>query len=60
MDEIARLNQQARTDLFEDSASVRRTTPAVIEKDFWVTWILSKIFLDPNLILATSSMLKYK
>lgn len=36
MDEIARLNQQARKDLFEDSASVKRTTPAVVEKDFWV------------------------
>ena len=49
MDNIARLAQQARRDLFEDSASIKRTTPAVVEKDFWVTWVLSKLFLDPFL-----------
>lgn len=47
MDEIAKLNRNARNDLFVDSAATLQTTPAVVEKDFWVTWILSKIFLDP-------------
>lgn len=49
MDVIAKLKQEARRDLFADSASIKRTTPAVIEKDFWVTWILSKLYLDPFL-----------
>ena len=49
MDNVARLVQQARRDLFEDSASIKKITPAVIEKDFWVTWVLSKLFLDPFL-----------
>lgn len=49
MDDIAKLDQNERRDLFEDSATAQRTTPAVVEKDFWVTWILSKIFLDPFL-----------
>ena len=49
MDNIAKLDQQARRDLFEDTAFIRRTTPAVIEKDFWVTWVLSKLYLDPFL-----------
>lgn len=46
MDEVVRLSQQNRRDLFEDLASTKRTTPAVFEKDFWVTWILSKLILD--------------
>jgi len=49
MDAIATLKHQERRDLFEDSASMHRTTPAVIEKDFWVSWALSKIFLDPSI-----------
>ena len=49
MDEIARLSEDNRRDLFNDSATTLRTTPAVVEKDFWVTWVLSKIFQDPFL-----------
>jgi len=49
MDGIAILGKNERHDLFVDSATTLQTTPAVIEKDFWVTWILSKIFQDPFL-----------
>lgn len=49
MDEIAKLGNIERHDLFVDSAATLQTTPAVVEKDFWVTWILSKIFQDPFL-----------
>lgn len=30
--------------------------PAVVEKDFWVTWTLGKIFINPDL----NSILKFK
>jgi predicted nucleotidyltransferase component of viral defense system len=26
-----------------------RTTPAVVEKDFWVTWVLDRLFQQPEL-----------
>lgn len=44
MDEIARLPVKQRNELFQASADVRRLQPAIIEKDFWVCWILKQLF----------------
>ena len=44
MDKVAKLSQQDRLDLFAETANAMRTTPAIVEKDFWVVWVLSRIF----------------
>jgi len=44
MDKIARLPAAERNALFSESAARKGTTPAVIEKDFWVTWVLARLF----------------
>jgi len=49
MDKIARLSAQERSDLFSESAAEKGTTPAVVEKDFWVTWVLGQLFKTPEL-----------
>jgi hypothetical protein len=40
MDRIARLPAAERSALFAETAAKMKTTPAVAEKDFWVTWVL--------------------
>ncbi len=49
MERIARLPARERSDLFSESATQKGTTPAVIEKDFWVTWVLNRLFQEPDL-----------
>lgn len=49
MDKVAGLPPQQRSELFEASASRRRLQPAIIEKDFWVCWLLKKLFNAPEL-----------
>ena len=49
MDKIAALPKQARSDLFSETATKMDLTPVVAEKDFWVVWVLDKIFSDPEL-----------
>lgn len=44
MDDIARLSSADRIDLFTASAAKRRANVIVIEKDFWVCWVLKQIF----------------
>lgn len=44
MDKVARLPAAERNELFSESAARLGTTPAVIEKDFWVTWVLARLF----------------
>ena len=44
MDKIARLPARDRMDLFMEAASRKGILPAVIEKDFWVCFILEKLF----------------
>lgn len=45
MDKI--ISSDKLRELFNETAIRRRITPAIVEKDFWVTWILGKIFSDP-------------
>jgi len=49
MDNIAKLISQARSELFFESARAMGVKEAIIEKDFWVVWVLDKIFLDSRL-----------
>ena len=49
MNKVALLPAGARRELFQESARERGTNPAVIEKDFWVCWVLKQLFGDPEL-----------
>ncbi len=49
MDRIALFNKSQLRELFNETANKKRITPAIAEKDFWVTWVLSKIFADEYL-----------
>lgn len=56
MDKVARLDAHERNALFGETASEMKTTPAIIEKDFWVVWALGKLFADSQL----QRLLKFK
>lgn len=49
MDKIAAGSVTDRRDLFGESASRLGMNPAIIEKDFWVCWILKHLFAEPSL-----------
>ena len=48
-DKVANLPAAQRRDLFREAGSRRGMSPGVIEKDFWVCWVLKKLFTDPEL-----------
>ena len=49
MDRVANLPTEQRADLFREAGARRGTGSAVTEKDFWVCWVLKKLFADPVL-----------
>jgi hypothetical protein len=49
MDKVARLTVAERRELFRETAARRAMSPAVVEKDFWVCWVLKQLFADPDL-----------
>ena len=49
MERVARLAARERSELFAESAARMGTTPAVVEKDFWVSWGLCCLFADAQL-----------
>jgi hypothetical protein len=49
MDKVARLSAAQRRELFTETAARQGMTPAVVEKDFWVTWVLDRLFAVPAL-----------
>lgn len=49
MDKIAAGSASDRRDLFSESANRLGMDAAVIEKDFWVCWILKRLFADRQL-----------
>lgn len=49
MDRVARLSAAQRQELFTETAARQSMTPAVVEKDFWVTWVLDRLFAVPDL-----------
>ncbi len=44
MDQVARLEPQDRSDLFRAAAESRGVTVGIIEKDFWVCWVLRRMY----------------
>lgn len=49
MDKVARLAARERSELFTETATSRGMTPAIVEKDFWVTWVLERLFQHEEL-----------
>ena len=49
MERVARSSAVERSALFAETAARMKTTPAVAEKDFWVTWVLDRLFGDAEL-----------
>lgn len=49
MDKFACLSAVQRRELFSEAAARLGMTPAVVEKDFWVTWALNRLFANPTL-----------
>jgi hypothetical protein len=46
MRNVARKNERDRQDLFRATAQAMRVHEAVVEKDFWVCWLLDYLFQD--------------
>jgi len=46
MDKVANLPTDERRDLFHETAARRAMNPAIVEKDFWVCWVLKHLFAD--------------
>jgi len=44
MHKVATLDPDQRTRLFAETSTRRGLAPAVVEKDFWVCWVLKQIF----------------
>jgi len=49
MDKVAALPATQRAELFSETAARKGMTPAIVEKDFWVCWSLSKLFSHADL-----------
>ena len=49
MDKVANLPEENRNELFSETATLMKTTNAIVEKDFWVVWTLDKLFSDDRL-----------
>lgn len=46
MQDFARRTSRERQEIFQEAASQLGIMPAIVEKDFWVTWTLSRLFED--------------
>lgn len=46
MRNVARQSDTVRRDLFRETAAAMGVHPAIVEKDFWVCWILDYLFQD--------------
>lgn len=53
---IAQWSKDERQELFQEASVKLGMTPAIIEKDFWVTWTLAALFSDD--VLASQLMFK--
>ena len=49
MNRVAQFSPAERRELFQETATRRGVSPAVIEKDFWVCWVLKQLFADADL-----------
>ena len=46
MDKVANLSSNDRRDLLRETAARRGMNPVVVEKDFWVCWVLKHLLAD--------------
>jgi hypothetical protein len=46
MDKVAILSAPKRAELFRETAARKGMSPAVVEKDFWVCFVLARLFSD--------------
>ncbi|OQK17374.1 hypothetical protein AU255_05695 [Methyloprofundus sedimenti] len=53
---VADLTAQERSELFNETAIRKGIIPAAAEKDFWICWVLMKIYTHPRL----SELLRFK
>ena len=49
MHKVSRLPADQRRELFQESAVRRGVNAAILEKDFWVCWVLKQLFTDTAL-----------
>ena len=49
MDQAANLPSRQRAELFRETGFRRGIGSAIAEKDFWVCWVLKRLFADPAL-----------
>lgn len=49
MDRVALFTAAQRRELFQETAAQLGMSPAVVEKDFWVCWVLKQLFSEPDL-----------
>jgi Nucleotidyl transferase AbiEii toxin, Type IV TA system len=49
MDKVANLPAKQRQELFRETATQRGLNSAIVEKDFWVCWVLKQVFTDDRL-----------
>ena len=40
---------QLKKELFSETASIMNISTSIVERDFWIVWILNKIFSDNRL-----------
>lgn len=50
MNLVAQWSKDERQELFQEASAELGVTPAIIEKDFWVTWTLAALFSDDELV----------
>lgn len=48
MDHIATWSESDRADLMREAGVIKKLPPEVIEKDFWVCWVLDRLFGSPD------------
>ena len=61
MDKVAFLEANKRKELIQETSAALGILPAIVEKDFWVCWVLKKIFtnqaLKPHLVFKGGTSL---
>ena len=49
MDTVLQLSQQQRVELFEQTSQQTGIEAVIVEKDFWVCWMLQELFRLPQI-----------
>lgn len=49
MNKVASIAAEKRAELFSETAMRKGIGPAIIEKDFWVCWVLSRLFAKESI-----------